>query len=158
MSGPPDGLLEVGAIGKAHGLGGDVLVTLHTNRTERVDPGSVLHLGDGRTLVVVAASAHQHRHRVRFDGIAGREAAEALRGEVLYAEPIDDPDELWAHDLIDHPVVLVDGTEVGTCVALVDNPVHDQLELDTGYLVPVVFVVEAGDRVVIDPPEGLFDL
>jgi hypothetical protein len=39
------------------------------------------------------------------------------------------------------------------------NPASDLLELDSGALVPVVFVVEqASGRVTIDPPEGLLEL
>ena len=39
------------------------------------------------------------------------------------------------------------------------NPAADLLELDSGALVPVVFVVDhAPGRVTIDPPEGLLDL
>ena len=39
------------------------------------------------------------------------------------------------------------------------NPAHDLLVLDSGALVPMVFVVEQRDGVVvIDPPDGLFDL
>ena len=57
------------------------------------------------------------------------------------------------------PVVEVDGTPRGVCVAVVENPAADLLELDSGALVPVVFVVEHdADRIVIDPPAGLFEL
>jgi 16S rRNA processing protein RimM len=43
-------------------------------------------------------------------------------------------------------------------VAVVANPAADLLELDSGALVPVVFVVEHGaGPIVIDPPAGLFD-
>ena len=38
----PDGLLEIGQVGKPHGLRGDVMVHLSTNRPERVDVGTVL--------------------------------------------------------------------------------------------------------------------
>jgi 16S rRNA processing protein RimM len=42
---------------------------------------------------------------------------------------------------------------------VLDNPAADLLELDSGALVPVTFVVSAAEGVVtIDPPEGLFDL
>ena len=51
------------------------------------------------------------------------------------------------------------GDAVGTCVAVGANPASDLLELDSGALVPVVFVVDrAAGRVTIDPPEGLLDL
>jgi 16S rRNA processing protein RimM len=46
----------------------------------------------------------------------------------------------------------------GTCVAVVANPASDLLELDSGALVPVVFVVERmPGRVIVDPPEGLLE-
>ena len=76
------------------------------------------------------------------------------------AEPLDDPDELWVHELIGAPVQSVDGSAVGVVDAVQWNPASDLLVLDNGALVPVLFVVERRDdgTVVIDPPEGLFDL
>jgi 16S rRNA processing protein RimM len=41
----------------------------------------------------------------------------------------------------------------------VANPASDLLELESGALVPVAFVVDrAPGRITIDPPDGLFDL
>src|ERR671918_797104 len=86
------------------------------------------------------------------------EIGRITRSHGLRAEAIDDPDELWVHDLIGSEVVTVGGDAVGTCVAVVANPASDLLELDSGALVPVVFVVErAPGRVTIDPPEGLLE-
>ena len=63
------------------------------------------------------------------------------------------------HELWVRAVVEVDGTERGTCVGVLANPAHDILELDTGALVPVIFVTSCVDGVTtIDPPDGLFDL
>jgi hypothetical protein len=40
-----------------------------------------------------------------------------------------------------------------------DNPAHDLLVLDSGALVPIVFVVEQrAGTVVVDPPDGLLEL
>jgi ribosomal 30S subunit maturation factor RimM len=62
------------------------------------------------------------------------------------------------HQLIGSVVRETDGTERGRVVSVVANPAHDQLVLDTGALVPAVFVVSCADGVtVIDPPDGLFD-
>ncbi len=62
------------------------------------------------------------------------------------------------HDLIGSRVVEVGGLDRGACVAVIDNPAHDLLELDSGALVPVTFVVDNVDGVItIDPPEGLFE-
>jgi 16S rRNA processing protein RimM len=153
-------LLEVGRITKPHGVTGQVLVALSSDRTSRLDPGSVLSTDRGE-LTVVASSRHVDRWIVRFEGITDREQADIWRGVVLRAEPVEDTDAdaLWVYELIDATVVLPDGTEVGTVASVQANPASDLLVLDTGALVPVVFVTghEPG-RIVIDPPEGLFDL
>jgi 16S rRNA processing protein RimM len=155
---PSDGLLEVGRIGRAHGVRGDVLVHLTTDRVERLATGSRLRAA-GRWLTVTAASRSNDRWRVHFEGVDDRNAAEALAGEVLAAEPIDDPDTLWVHQLIGAEVVELGGTSRGRCVAVIDNPAADLLELESGALVPASFVVSASDGIVtIDPPEGLFAL
>ena len=151
-------LLEVGRIAKPHGLRGEVNVLLTTDRLERLAPGTVLHTARG-SLEVVSSRPHQGGHLVTFAGVADRNAAEGLRGLVLQAPPLDDPDELWVHELVGLEVVEVDGTARGRVVALEVNPASDLLVLDGGALVPLSFVVdtEAG-RVVVDVPEGRFDL
>lgn len=154
----PD-LLEVGRITKAHGVRGEVLVALSSDRTSRLDPGSVLTTDRG-DLTVVTASRHQDRWIVQFEGLLDRDVAETWRGTVLRAAPIDDDDDgLWVHELIGATVVLADGTSVGAVTEVEANPASDLLVLDSGALVPVVFVTghEPG-KVIIDPPEGLFDL
>ncbi len=151
-------LLEVGRIGRAHGLRGEVVVSLTTDRLERVAPGAVL-VTDAGELEVQASRPHQGRWIVAFAGQDSREDADRLRGLVLRAEAVDDPAEMWVHDLVGAEVVTVDGDIVGRCTGVVANPAADLLELDSGALVPVVFVVDhTPGRVTIDPPEGLFDL
>jgi 16S rRNA processing protein RimM len=153
----PAGLLEVGRISRPHGLGGDVYVDLSTDRTERLDRGSRLWCR-GQWLTVTAATQQPQRWLVSFEGITDRTEAERFTNTRLYAEPIDDPDALWVHHLVGAAVVELDGTERGRCVAVIDNPAADLLELESGALVPVTFVVGFDDGVVtIDPPEGLFE-
>ena len=98
---------------------------------------------------------------VQFEGLSDRNAAERLVGSLVYAEPIiedDDPDALWIHRLIGARVVEVDGTDRGVCTGVLANPAHDILELDSGFLVPAVFVTEHADGVItIAPPDGLFE-
>ncbi|HUR18110.1 MAG TPA: ribosome maturation factor RimM [Acidimicrobiales bacterium] len=150
-------MLEVGRVAKPHGLGGEVIVALVTNRAERVAPGSVLTTPAGE-LTVRSSSPHQGRWIVRFAEIAGREQAEALRGVVLSAPALDDPDALWVHELVGTEVAGTDGRSYGPVVEVEANPASDLLVLESGALVPLRFVVshdrDAG-RIVIDPPEGL---
>jgi len=156
---PASDLLEVGRIGRAHGVKGAVHVLLTTDRTERVAPGARLFDG-GRWLTVVSSRTQPgSRFVVQFEGIDDRNAAERLTGKVLSAPPIADADALWIHELIGAHVVDGDGVERGVCVAVLQNPAHDILELDTGHLVPVTFVDRMVDGVVhLDAPDGLFDL
>ncbi|CAN5603054.1 hypothetical protein BH20ACT2_BH20ACT2_21730 [soil metagenome] len=113
----------------------------------------------GRALEVLASQPHQHRWIVQFAGVAGREAAEELHGRVLRGPPADgdEPDGLWVHRLVGMEVVELDGTRRGVVAALEANPASDLLVLDDGALVPLTFVVSHDDRVVIDPPAGLFE-
>ena len=151
-------LLEIGRITRPHGLRGEVVVHLTTDRVERLDAGTVLAT-DGDDLTVGAARRHHDRWIVAFAGSASREDADALRGLVLRAPAIDDPDELWVHELVGAAVVTAAGEVVGTVASVVANPAAALLELDGGALVPVTFVVDHGPgTVTIDPPEGLFDL
>jgi 16S rRNA processing protein RimM len=151
--------LEVGRIEKPHGVRGDVIVRLTTNRVERLAPGTVLHTTTG-TLEVVASKPHHDRYLVTFAGIAGREGADELRGAPLWAAPLDDPDELWVHELIGAEVVDAGGVRRGRVVEVLANPASDLLELDTGALVPVRFVtgIVPRERVDVDVPDGLFEL
>lgn len=156
-----DPLLQVGRVGRPHGVRGDVFLDLTTDRTERAAVGTrLLIAGEWRT--IEASSRSSDRWRVHLSGVDSREAAAALTGVAALAEPIDDPDALWVHRLIGAHVVEVDGTDRGTCVAVVDNPASDLLELASGALVPLTFVVSVdGDdpvTVTVDPPEGLFEL
>lgn len=159
--GPGDdpGLLEVGRIARSHGVRGDVVVALTTNRSERVDPGTVLRTASGRALEVEASRPHQDKWIVTFGGVRDRNAADSLRGTVLLAAPLEDPGEMWVHELVGAEVVDTTGAARGTVTAVQENPAADLLVLDDGRLIPVVFVTEhRAGRVVVDAPEGLFDL
>ena len=148
----------MGRIDKAHGIKGEVLVALTTDRTERVAVGSILYTGDLRRLEVLASTPHHHRWIVRFDGIHDRSEAERFHGKLLLAEPLEDEDALWVHELIGSEVVDTDGAVLGVVQSVEDNPAADLLVLETGGLIPMTFVVSAeSGRVVVDLPEGLLD-
>jgi 16S rRNA processing protein RimM len=155
-------LLEVGRIGKPHGVRGDTYVTFTSDVDARRQPGSELFIATSeghRKLVVTAARAEKERWVVHFEGVDDRADVALLTNLPLLAAPLDDPAQMWVHLLIGSRVVETSGVERGTCVAVVANPAHDLLELADGALVPVTFVVSCRDGVtVIDPPEGLFDL
>ncbi|CAI8305554.1 MAG: Ribosome maturation factor RimM [Acidimicrobiales bacterium AG-410-I20] len=160
MRNPDDlDLLEVGRIDRAHGVKGEVIVKLITDRLERLSSGSKLRTVQG-DLTVAKSRPHQHRHLVYFEEITNRETAENWRGIKLFAEPITDPDDetLWVHDLIGAEVVDQYGASHGLVVAVVSNPASDLLELENGDLVPLTFVVDIQSQklISVEAPEGLF--
>jgi 16S rRNA processing protein RimM len=167
-------LLLVGRIAKAHGIGGELAVDVHTDAPdERFAPGAVLsaRLRDRsiRTLTVSTVRAHSGRLLVRFEEIPDRTAAETLRGTQLLVDaadlpPSEDPDEFYDHELEGLAAVLADGTEVGRVREIARGPGGELLVIDliegSEALVPFVreIVPEvdvAAGRVVLDPPEGL---
>lgn len=151
-------LLEVGRIAKAHGLKGEVIVHLTTDRSERVTAGSRLS-SDFGDLQVVSSRPHQGRWIVTLVGVTDRNGAEALRGVVLRAEPLSDEGALWVHELIGAEVLDTAGVSHGPVVAVEANPASDLLVLEGEHLVPLTFVVGRGPagEIVIDPPPGLLD-
>jgi 16S rRNA processing protein RimM len=173
-------LLEVGRIARPHGLLGEVVVALITNRAERLAPGAELTchwavasstpgpahtsgppgasgtaaLANGRVVEVRSSRPFQGRYLVEFEGVNTREAAD----ELLVAPAVEDPEALFVHDLVGSEVVEVDGTQHGTVVAVQANPASDLLVMEDGNLVPLRFVVGREDgRLVVDVPAGLFE-
>src|SRR6476660_6851037 len=148
--------LEVGRVGRAHGLRGEVHVVAVTNRSERFAPGSRLFVGE-RELVVDSSRASGSGWVVKFAGVDDRDAAEALRTSIVRGEAPEG--ELWVHEVIGAEVRDRSGARIGIVDAVQANPAHDLLLLDTGALVPMVFVVEHEPGVVVvDLPDGLLDL
>lgn len=163
---PPAGLLEVGRFGRPHGVRGQIHLRLSSDRVERVRAGA--RLWSGRWLEIISSAPTPGRDAGRFvvaiAGIDDRTGAEALVNRTIWAEPIEDADAVWVHQVIGAAVIGVDGISHGRCVAVVANPANDLLELDGGALVPVVFIVgvnsdgRGGYIVTVDPPAGLFEI
>lgn len=159
MAGTED-LLEVGKVGRPHGIRGDVFINLTTDRAERAAVGSRLFIGK-KWMTIQTSAASNGRWRVHFEGVDLRDSAAALTGQAILAEPIDDPDVIWIHKLRGARVVDVAGVDRGVCVAVIDNPAADILELESGALVPATFITSFdadAALITVDPPEGLFEL
>ena len=159
MSEQPDGLLEVGRIGKPHGVRGDLFLSLKSDLVQRREVGAQLIIFDSsgkRTLTITSSRPQQDRWVVHFEGIDDRNAAEKLTNKFLYAAPIDGAEGLWVHQLIGSEVEDTSGVSWGICTGVLNNPAHDLLELESGVLIPMPFVLSCDEGItVIDPPAGL---
>ncbi|HEV3473977.1 MAG TPA: ribosome maturation factor RimM [Actinomycetota bacterium] len=130
-----DELLAVGRIARAHGIRGEVAVQPLTEVQARFEPGSVLRLEDGRTVRVAASRGHGHRVLVKFDEVADRTEAEALRGAVLLvpqeaAPPIEDGDRFWVHQVVGLRVVTEAGDDLGPVRDVLSAPGNDVWVID----------------------------
>jgi 16S rRNA processing protein RimM len=168
-------LLVVGRIIRPHGVRGEVVVDVRTDSPDqRYIAGSVLTTDPATAgpLTIAEVRPHQGRYLVTFEGIADRDVADGLRGVLLcvdsetVGEP-EDPDEFNDHQLVGLRVQTADGVDVGTVVRIDHAPASDLLIVrrpeGRDALVPFVRAIVpevdlAGGRVVVTPPEGLFDL
>ncbi len=71
----------------------------------------------------------RRRWLMSFRGIDTRDQAESLRGAVLAAAPLVDPEALWVHELIGSEVVDLAGSPIGVVEAVESNPASDLLVL-----------------------------
>jgi 16S rRNA processing protein RimM len=169
-----DELIAVGRIGRPRGVHGETFVEPWTDDPdERFAVGAVLQTepGGAGLLTVAAMSLTGGRLVVGFAGVSDRAAAEALRGvRLLIAAssrpPLDDPDDFYDTDLVGLAARTVAGAELGPVRDVLHAGGADYLVVDVAgheRLVPFVRAIVcsvdvAAGVVVIDPPEGLFEL
>jgi 16S rRNA processing protein RimM len=124
------------------------------------------------TLTVEVARSHLGRMIITFEGVYDRAVADELRGVALWVDsaqvpPPEDPDEFNDHQLVGLSAVTLAGETVGRIARIDHAPASDLLVLSRPdgktALVPFVKAIVpevdlAGGRVIVDPPEGLFDL
>jgi 16S rRNA processing protein RimM len=163
----------LGVVGAPHGVRGAVRIKSFTEIPEAIANYGALEdeAGERRfTLRVVGSAKGEGMVIAMLSSIADRDRAEALRGLRLYAPraalPATAEDEFYHADLVGLAAQLEDGSALGKITALHDFGAGDVIEIarDEGQPVLVPFtraavpVVDiAGGRVVIDPPDGLFD-
>jgi len=168
--------LRVGRLTKAHGLKGGLKLELYTDDPDRrFQPGASFSLQvpeespwHGRRIELTELRWYNGHPVGFFEGVTDRTAAESLVKAILWvdqdpAEPAE-PDAWYDHQLIGLDVVR-DGERVGAIARLEHLPAQDLLVVDTGereVLVPFVraLVPEVdvdARRVVVTPPEGLFE-
>ena len=156
--------LAIGRVARAHGLRGRVLIAPYNADSEGLCHARRIWLGE-RQFEVDRADRVTQGYLVALRGVADRDQADVLRGkevEVDRAElPALEAGEMYAIDLIGYQVSDSQGTVRGVVEDLEEAGPQDLLRLDGGALVPLALVTEVqpqARRIVVDAPEGLFDL
>ncbi len=162
----------VGAIAGSFGVRGEVRLKSFCADPEAIASYGPLSDEKGETSWEVKLSRPvKTGFAAKLSGVANKEAADALKGTRLYAprERLPDlPDDEFYHtDLIGLLVYDTGGVEVGRVKAVLNHGAGDLLEITAkGHSEPVLLpftlatvpTVDMGtSRIVIDPPDGLFD-
>jgi 16S rRNA processing protein RimM len=159
----------VGRIVRPHGIRGEVVVEPSTDAPHRFAPGNAMRT-ETRRLTIAASRAHQGRLLVQFEEIAERDGAEALRGALLTI-PIEDAapaaeGRYYPHQLAGLGVFDEFGNALGEMGEVLEYPASDLWVVRTpdgkDVMVPAVreIVLDvdlANGRIVLRPPEGLFE-
>ena len=159
--------LNVGRIGKAHGILGEATIEVRTDEAEnRFAIGAVLETDSHGELTVVSARVHNGILLLGFQGIEDRKSIEVLRNELLYAEvdiqaPGIDEDDYHVLQLVGCTAYLVDGDEFGVVTDVLNLPGQDVLAIKSAdgevlipfvrQLVPVVDI--NAKRMTVIPPD-----
>ena len=99
--------VEIGVVGKPHGIGGEVRLFLHNPTSTTIAEVPHLYFKEGNTVRTVELEKIRVGNRsliVRFEGIATRIEAEKLKGAKLLVDretlPPPEDDEFYVADLI----------------------------------------------------------
>jgi 16S rRNA processing protein RimM len=160
--------VAVGRIARAHGVHGEVSVTVLTEVAERFAPGAAVRLEDGRTLTIVAARPHRDRLLVRFEEIGDRSAAKTVQGELLVVPSSSSPPlpegSWWDHDVQECEVTTEQGRSLGAVREVLHTAANDVWSVVDGSgsetLIPVlndvlVSVDTRSKRIVVRQVPGL---
>jgi 16S rRNA processing protein RimM len=164
MPDPGDRIL-LARIGAPHGVKGAVRIRTFTDDPVTIGDYGPLFAKDGRSFTLAEIRPDKAGVVARLEGVADRNAAEALKGVELYVDrsvlPPPEEDEFYYSDLIGLAAERSDGSPLGTVKSVQDYGAGEFLELEppdgktmlipfTKAAVPVIDI-QAG-RIVIEPP------
>jgi 16S rRNA processing protein RimM len=137
-------LVKVGRVGRPHGVDGAFVVERASQDPERFAVGARLLVDGVPAHVVLSRQVGRGRHAIKLDRSAQRGAELAVPRDEL---PPPAPDAYYVSDLVGLEVEE-DGKKLGVVVDVVAGEANDNLELDSGLLVP--FIEDAVVKVDLD--------
>ena len=152
--------VALAAVAGAHGVRGELRLKLFADSVESLARHPRLYVG-GRELALKDIKDGGKTAIARFEGVADRTQAEALRGELVEIDrdvlpPLEDG-EYYHADLIGLPCVDQDRKVLGTVVAVENFGAGDLLEVEKAggkrSLIPFREPMARleGDQIIVDP-------
>ncbi len=171
-------LLMIGRIIRSHGVQGELKVLPETDDPNRLLELSNVYVGEDEAssvLLDVESSRLQQSKKglivlMAFKGVVGRDAADALRNQLVFATrdelpPLEDG-EFFLHELVGCKVDTAEGEVIGTIKEVLELPAQNVYVVKRSgkkdVMIPAVpAFIETIDvdakQVVIRPIEGLLD-
>jgi 16S rRNA processing protein RimM len=129
------GFVQVGRVGRPHGVAGAFVVEHASEADERFSVGATL-LAGGEPASVIERKRSGGRLVIRLDRPVERGAAlEIARSEL---PPTADADSYYVFELVGLAVEEEGGRALGRVADVVPAPANDVLELDSGLALPLV--------------------
>lgn len=169
---PGQDLLPVGRVARAHGVRGRIVLVPYNAGSEALTqvPALWLRSGEGepRRYEIARAERAAQGYLIALRGLDDRDAADALRGSEALVErgflPAPEEGEVYAADLLGYAVADQSGGPRGEVLGLETAGLQELLRVGNAgreSLVPFALVREIDEarrRIVIEVPDGLFEL
>ncbi|HSV85988.1 MAG TPA: ribosome maturation factor RimM [Levilinea sp.] len=128
-TGEPE-FLAIGTLLRAHGIEGDIVMSVLTDFPERLRPGKTVFTGEEhRPLQILRTRPHGKNLIVSFKGIDNREMTALYRGQMVYVRTENVPrlpaGEYYYHQLIGLAVIDEQGTVLGTIDRILETRAND---------------------------------
>jgi 16S rRNA processing protein RimM len=127
--------VDVGQVGRPHGLDGSFVVERASDDPERFAPGAELYAGGEPAKVVTSKRAGQGRLVVKLDRRVERGAALEVPREAL---PAPDAGEWYVFQLVGLSVEEDGGRPLGKVADVETWPANDVIVLEGGGMLPLV--------------------
>ena len=127
--------MTVGRVGRPHGVDGAFVVEDASDDPARFQVGATLYVDGQGTTVVLSRRVGKGRRAIKLDRPVARGALLTVPRAELPAPP---KDSFYVADLVGLEVLEEGGRRLGVVRDVVSGPANDNLELDTGVLVPLV--------------------
>lgn len=166
-------LLEMGIIGRAHGIKGELALVWHGEQRPSNGLELLLELPDGvrKKFRINSVRMHKGAPLVMLVGISDRNAAEALKGAKIFVDSTSlnapEDDEAWLADLIGMEVCLENGESLGR-LDHVEFPagqeiwsISDKKGREILFPAQPCFLSSLNEeegKIFIRPPEGLLEI
>ena len=153
-------LVLVAAIIGAHGIRGEVKIKSFTATPSAFATYGPLNSKDGRVFEIAKSKFAKDEFICTLKNIVDRNQAEALRGVELFVVREKLPQlpqgEFYLSDLLNKQV-MAEGKLLGIVAGFQNYGAGELMELQSGELIPVRFVVAVDEKILINLPEGFLE-